>query len=89
MALVARQRRLFDLSERVETLSVCILHRSRWHVTAVEKPLDEVVDTARDAFRRSGLPVQIRDADGTILYEINEQGETPAQSPAAAETHTW
>jgi hypothetical protein len=90
MSAVAESRRPCHIPLTTGPLSICILHRSRWHVTLIDKPYDMVVDVAQDAYRRSGLPVQIRDAAGTILLEVNDDSETVNEpTQAGRETHTW
>lgn len=91
MSATLLQRRSITIPVACETYSVCILHRGRWHVTPVSKPFEEAVEMAEDAFRRAGLPVQVRDGDETILFEANETS-TPRQRPqveVGRETRRW
>ena len=90
MSATLLQKRSIRIPTGLTTYSICILHSARWHRTQVEKPYDEVISMAEDAYRRSGLPVQIRDADGTILFEANDDYETECgMDPACRETRSW
>lgn len=51
---------------------VAILHRGRWHETPLRGRFEDALQAAADAHQRSGLVVQLRDEDGTILFEANE-----------------
>lgn len=51
---------------------VAILHRGRWHEQRVQLAFDKTCLAAEDAHQRSGLTVQVRDADGDVLYEAGE-----------------
>ena len=53
-------------------LTVAIEHRGRWRETPVDCCFLDAVDAAQDAHQRSGLPVQVRDEDGTVLFELRE-----------------
>lgn len=91
MSATLLQRRSSSSPVACDTLSVCILHRGRWHITPVTKPYTDVVAMAEDAYRRAGLPVQVRDSDETVLFEANET-TTPRQRPAVEvcrETRRW
>jgi hypothetical protein len=81
------QRRSISIPLASETFEVCILHRGRWHVTRVTKPFEDVVQMAEDAYRRSGLPVQVRDDQATILFEAST--ESAEDRHAGKETRTW
>jgi hypothetical protein len=48
---------------------VAILHRDHWHETELDIPFERVCATAEEAHRRSGLQVQVREFDGTVVYE--------------------
>ncbi|MFV0443377.1 MAG: hypothetical protein ACK5Q5_07385 [Planctomycetaceae bacterium] len=72
------------------SFSICILHRGRWHATSVDKPFADVIDMAEDAHRRSGLPVQIRNQDETILFEACiETRSAAATSPSCRDTQSF
>jgi hypothetical protein len=91
MSATLLQRQSLSIPLGCKAYSVCILHRGRWHVTPVSKPFEVVVEVAEDAFRRAGLPVQIRDEDETVLFEANETS-TPRQTPVVEpckETRSW
>ncbi|MCA9053088.1 MAG: hypothetical protein KDA75_04590 [Planctomycetaceae bacterium] len=74
MSTTLLQRRSIRIPLQLTSYTVCILHKGRWCETPVSKPFDDVLDMAEDAYRRSGLPVQVRDADRTILFEANDEG---------------
>ncbi len=84
MSAVLMQRQHFRLPVQEGPYTICILHRDRWHESRMNKPFADVMETAEGVFRRSGLPVQIRDADDTILYEINESSHAGCKAPSAA-----
>jgi hypothetical protein len=52
-----------------EIFQIAIHHRGRWHETKVQCGFDRAQFLADDAGRRSGLRVQVRAADGVVLYE--------------------
>jgi len=55
--------------------TVAILHRGRWHETHLTGDFESLLDTAAAAHRRSGLVVQLRDDDGTILFEAGPDSD--------------
>lgn len=53
--------------------TLAILHRRRWHETRLRGSYEDALQAAIDAHRRSGLVVQLRDDDGAVLFEANDQ----------------
>lgn len=53
--------------------TLAILHRRRWHETRLRGSYEDALQAAVDAHRRSGLVVQLRDDEGTVLFEANAQ----------------
>lgn len=89
MSAALLERRFSRTSQSTGTFSVCILHKGRWHMTPVCKRYDDVIGMAEDAYRRSGLPVQIRDADNTILFEANDERAEKTVAERCQETLSW
>jgi hypothetical protein len=55
--------------------TLAILHRQRWHETRLRGSYEDALQIAVDAHRRSGLVVQLRDDDGAVLFEANDQNQ--------------
>lgn len=90
MSTTTLQKRALHIPITTGPFSVCILHRDRWHVTSVDKPYEEVLAIAEDAYQRSGLAVQIRDENETILFEANADNEWEySPTEAAKDTVSW
>lgn len=63
------QTRSFRMASNAGVYQIAIQHRGRWHETTVECGYDRAQFLADDAGRRSGLRVQVRAADGSVIYE--------------------
>ena len=52
---------------------VAILHEGLWFVNTIRGGYSAVRDMAMDTHSRTGLVVQVRDTDGTVLFEANDE----------------
>lgn len=68
-ALRARSGRLRVATKNHEH-TVAIFYRGAWKETRLKTGLDKACETARDVHRKSGLIVQVRDLNQTILAQF-------------------
>lgn len=51
-------------------LTIAVQHRNQWVQTQIDIDLEEAICKAHVIFARSGLPAQVRDAAGRVLFEV-------------------
>ncbi len=72
MSIAVESRASLVLPSSSGPLTVAIQHRGHWRETPVDCCFLDAVDAAQDAHQRSGLPVQVRDECGAVLFDLRE-----------------
>ena len=67
---ISRDQGIFDEIQQSHRYCVFVQHRGRWLPGCRFASFEQARQTAGLAFRRSTLPVEVRDHDGTLLFEL-------------------
>ncbi len=70
MTVALAKTKLFKLDPKVSDYVVAIFFRGAWKETRLVVTLDKARETARDVHRRTGLVVQVRDRQESIVAQF-------------------